>query len=165
VAVLRQGVLQQIAEPRRLFREPAHRSIAGFLGWPERNFLEGVLLFEGEKLYFIKGDLRWPIPDDKVAPWSAFCGQPVILGLPPESVGAGIGHQVLMDVIQLDGFGSGTLITWQVDDVQIQGHLGAQVESEMLVQGQRHMVRLRLEDARLFDTRTGQALAGECSLT
>ena len=66
-----------------------------------------------------------------------------------------------MNVVQLDGFGSGTLITWQVDDVQIQGHLGAQVESEMLVQGQRHMVRLRLEDARLFDTRTGQALAGD----
>jgi multiple sugar transport system ATP-binding protein len=41
VAVLRDGVLQQIAEPDTLYREPANRFVAGFIGNPGMSFLTG----------------------------------------------------------------------------------------------------------------------------
>ncbi len=158
VAVLHRGMLQQVAEPQRLYEQPASRFVAHFLGWPEQNFLDGVLLFERDKLYFVGGDVRWPVPPERTAAWSAWVGRPVTLGVPPEAVGVGaeIGHPVEMDVVQLEGWGPMALVTWQAQGLRLRGRGSAQT----IVQGQRHMVRLRLETAHLFDAATGQAPAG-----
>ncbi len=43
VAVLRAGVLQQMAPPMELYRRPVNRFVAGFVGSPEMNFLPGNL--------------------------------------------------------------------------------------------------------------------------
>jgi multiple sugar transport system ATP-binding protein len=47
VAVLRDGLLQQVAPPMELYRRPANRFVAGFVGSPEMNFLPGDLLGGG----------------------------------------------------------------------------------------------------------------------
>jgi len=44
VAVLRDGILQQVAPPMELYRAPVNRFVAGFVGSPEMNFLPGGLL-------------------------------------------------------------------------------------------------------------------------
>ncbi len=44
VAVLRDGVLQQVAAPMELYRRPANRFVAGFVGSPEMNFLPAEFL-------------------------------------------------------------------------------------------------------------------------
>lgn len=43
VAVLRDGLLQQVAPPMELYRRPANRFVAGFVGSPEMNFLPAEL--------------------------------------------------------------------------------------------------------------------------
>ncbi len=43
VAVLRDGVLQQVAPPMELYRRPANQFVASFVGSPEMNFLPGRL--------------------------------------------------------------------------------------------------------------------------
>ena len=40
VAVLRDGVLQQVDTPQRLFREPANLFVAAFIGSPSMNLVE-----------------------------------------------------------------------------------------------------------------------------
>jgi ABC-type sugar transport system ATPase subunit len=44
VAVMRDGFLQQVAPPMELYREPANRFVAGFVGSPAMNFLPGDLV-------------------------------------------------------------------------------------------------------------------------
>jgi multiple sugar transport system ATP-binding protein len=44
VAVMRDGFLQQVAPPMELYRRPANRFVAGFVGSPAMNFLPGDLL-------------------------------------------------------------------------------------------------------------------------
>jgi multiple sugar transport system ATP-binding protein len=44
VAVLRDGVLQQVAPPMELYRRPANQFVAGFVGSPEMNFLPADLV-------------------------------------------------------------------------------------------------------------------------
>ena len=44
VAVLKDGLLQQIAPPLELYRRPANRFVAGFIGSPAMNFLGGALV-------------------------------------------------------------------------------------------------------------------------
>jgi ABC-type sugar transport system ATPase subunit len=41
IAVMNNGVLQQFAEPMVIYREPANRFVAGFIGSPQMNFLPG----------------------------------------------------------------------------------------------------------------------------
>ena len=44
VAVMRDGFLQQVAPPMELYRRPANRFVAGFVGSPGMNFLPGDVL-------------------------------------------------------------------------------------------------------------------------
>jgi multiple sugar transport system ATP-binding protein len=43
IAVLKEGVLQQIATPMGLYQRPANKFVAGFIGSPAMNFIEGVI--------------------------------------------------------------------------------------------------------------------------
>ena len=43
IAVLKEGVLQQIASPMELYERPANKFVAGFIGSPAMNFIEGEL--------------------------------------------------------------------------------------------------------------------------
>jgi multiple sugar transport system ATP-binding protein len=77
VAVLRDGVLQQVDTPQNLYRHPANLFVAAFIGSPPMNLIEatvgpGTLSFAGFELPIANGvDL------------SAFEGGTVILGIRP----------------------------------------------------------------------------------
>ena len=43
IAVLKDGVLQQVATPMELYKRPANKFVAGFIGSPAMNFIEGVI--------------------------------------------------------------------------------------------------------------------------
>jgi multiple sugar transport system ATP-binding protein len=43
VAVLRKGVLQQVASPRELYQRPVNMFVAGFIGSPPMNFIPGTV--------------------------------------------------------------------------------------------------------------------------
>ena len=43
VAVMRDGVLEQVAPPLELFRRPANTFVAGFIGAPAMNLLQGMM--------------------------------------------------------------------------------------------------------------------------
>ncbi|MDS2172474.1 sn-glycerol-3-phosphate ABC transporter ATP-binding protein UgpC [Nesterenkonia sp. CL21] len=58
VAVLKKGVLQQIASPRELYEQPANLFVAGFIGAPSMNFLPGTV--EGDVLQTPLGEIQLP---------------------------------------------------------------------------------------------------------
>jgi multiple sugar transport system ATP-binding protein len=56
VAVLRKGILQQVATPRELYGQPVNLFVAGFIGSPSMNFLPGGV--DGEVLHLPVADVR-----------------------------------------------------------------------------------------------------------
>src|SRR5262249_8550151 len=52
VAVLDRGSLRQVGKPLDLYRRPADRFVAGFLGWPPMSFLAGRLVAAGDERVF-----------------------------------------------------------------------------------------------------------------
>lgn len=58
VAVLRKGVLQQVASPRELYNNPINLFVAGFIGSPSMNFLPATL--KGGHLDTPFGDIALP---------------------------------------------------------------------------------------------------------
>jgi multiple sugar transport system ATP-binding protein len=77
VAVLRDGVLQQVATPTGLFNAPANLFVAAFIGSPSMNLVPATV--EGSDVRF--GSFAFPVPDD--APADARTGAEVVLGIRP----------------------------------------------------------------------------------
>ena len=60
IAVMKDGVIQQVGTPREVYDRPANLFVAGFLGSPSMNFIAGRLRLDGGPT-FTSGDfaLRW----------------------------------------------------------------------------------------------------------
>ena len=52
IVVMKDGFIQQVDTPTRLYDKPTNKFVAGFIGSPQMNFIDGILLKEGEKVYF-----------------------------------------------------------------------------------------------------------------
>ena len=78
IAVMKDGVLQQIGTPDEIYRTPVNTYVAGFIGSPMMNFIDGVAESDGgqTKFFFSGGSLQVPAPT----------GRPVTLGQRPEHI-------------------------------------------------------------------------------
>jgi multiple sugar transport system ATP-binding protein len=59
VAVMRAGIMQQVASPKVLYEDPVNLFVAGFIGSPSMNFVSARL--EGDRLRLPFGDV--PVPE------------------------------------------------------------------------------------------------------
>jgi multiple sugar transport system ATP-binding protein len=81
VAVMRLGVLQQVASPQQLYDHPANLFVAGFIGSPAMNFMGGTL--EDGKLRTALGDMPLSARH-RQAIEAAGASRDVIVGIRPE---------------------------------------------------------------------------------
>ena len=88
IAVMREGVLQQLDTPQTLYDRPANLFVAGFIGSPAMNFFPGQLVSEngGQDLWVQTTGLRLKIPEPMRAHVSSANGREVIFGVRPEHI-------------------------------------------------------------------------------
>jgi multiple sugar transport system ATP-binding protein len=86
IAVLRDGILQQVGEPQELYEHPDNVFVAGFIGSPAMNFFDALVRGEGESLSLDAGPFQLPIPKTKAKALLPYRGKKVILGVRPESI-------------------------------------------------------------------------------
>ncbi len=92
VAVLRHGVLQQVASPQELYRRPANLFVAGFIGSPAMNLIEATLERGGGDSgpggpQVVFGSHRLPVPAGVIRQHPAlerYLGRKVVTGIRPE---------------------------------------------------------------------------------
>ena len=82
VAVMRSGILQQVASPQELYDRPANLFVAGFIGSPAMNFMSGTL--EEGRLRTGLGDIALSGRLQQALASSA-SGRDVIVGIRPEN--------------------------------------------------------------------------------
>lgn len=89
VAVLKDGLLQQVDTPRNLYDNPANAFVAGFIGSPAMNLLTAPV--SGGQAKF--GDLSIPVPQR--------AGNTVTIGVRPESFSPTTGgFDVIVEVVE-----------------------------------------------------------------
>jgi len=97
IVVMKDGFIQQVDTPQHLYESPCNKFVAGFLGSPQMNFIDAVLLKQGSKyvVEFGSSDSRSSrgvkytveVPESKVVPELAnYVDKEVIMGIRPESV-------------------------------------------------------------------------------
>ena len=86
IVVMKDGIVQQIAEPLALYDQPANRFVAGFIGSPPMNFLDGRIEGEGGELYFNEGALQVKLPRAFCEKMEPYRGRKVVFGVRPEEM-------------------------------------------------------------------------------
>jgi multiple sugar transport system ATP-binding protein len=99
VAVLKEGVLQQVDTPRNLYERPVNEFVAGFIGSPAMNLVAVPLTEGGATL----AGHPVPLPREALAALAEEGGRTATLGFRPESVefvGPGQGFPVEVQVVE-----------------------------------------------------------------
>jgi multiple sugar transport system ATP-binding protein len=89
VAVMRAGTLQQVDTPEHVYRRPANRFVAGFIGSPSMNMVEAQLTRANGELTARFGEHSLAIDDRLVTERPALLAyedRDVILGIRPEDM-------------------------------------------------------------------------------
>ena len=84
IAVMRDGILQQVDSPQVLYDTPVNIFVAGFIGSPAMNFLDATLVERDGKVAVDAKDFLLEVPDDKAETYRQHLGKDVIFGIRPE---------------------------------------------------------------------------------
>jgi multiple sugar transport system ATP-binding protein len=86
IVVMKDGRIQQNDTPLNLYNKPVNKFVAGFIGSPSMNFVQGVLVAEGGGLVFDEGNLRLLLPKKHNDALKDHVGKEVTLGIRPEDI-------------------------------------------------------------------------------
>jgi multiple sugar transport system ATP-binding protein len=159
VAIMRNGVIQQLAPPLEVYRHPANKYVATFMGNPEMNFIEVTSHHHDGHWKLVGDSVDLPVSAEHGARLAAHPGNHFWLGLRPEALSIaapsahGYGIPAVVDVIS--PMGPNTLVYALVDGASIVADVSSDIEP---AEGEN--VKLTFEDSRthLFDFDTEAAL-------
>ena len=96
LAVMKNGILQQVDAPLALYQHPANLFVAGFIGSPPMNLISGVLARRNGALFFEAQpgpsaspdpeSLSIPLDEETASRVASHVGKPVVLGIRPENI-------------------------------------------------------------------------------
>ena len=89
IAVLHRGRIQQLGTPAEVYARPANRFVAGFMGSPPMNFLDGTIATAGPIPRFIAPGCELELRDYEFGAAAPVDGEPVVLGVRPEQLRIG----------------------------------------------------------------------------
>lgn len=86
IAVMKDGVLQQIGSPSELYDHPTNMFVAGFIGSPSMNFFDAKVAGSDGSMMFDAGTFRLPVPADVRDELRRMNSDQYVVGIRPEDI-------------------------------------------------------------------------------
>lgn len=88
IVVLKDGVIQQVDTPKKLYNEPKNLFVAGFIGSPQMNFIDAVCKVHGEEVRLEFGDFSIVLPPQKAKKLidGGYADKTVVMGIRPDDI-------------------------------------------------------------------------------
>ncbi len=88
IVVMKDGIIQQVDTPQKLYDAPCNQFVAGFIGSPQMNFLNVTLEERGGNYAAVAGDTVITIPAARASGerLKAYVGKSCVLGIRPEHI-------------------------------------------------------------------------------
>ncbi|MNQ43112.1 sn-glycerol-3-phosphate import ATP-binding protein UgpC [compost metagenome] len=165
IAVMKDGVVQQLGTPQEIYDNPANLFVAGFIGSPSMNFITVKPVIEGNEVFVAIENagkslrLALPFAADKLR---SYAGRDVILGVRPEqitdmsSAHGDVGQELgcLIDLVEPTG--PDTLLTTRLNGAAVTCRTHPR---EAVLPGQTMQLSFNLSKAALFDPANGERIA------
>jgi multiple sugar transport system ATP-binding protein len=147
IVVLNRGQIEQIGAPLELYENPANLFVAGFIGSPEMNFVEGRLQ---DGAFVSASGVRLPVN----IPPGASDGRPAVYGIRPQQVTVGDG--ALKAIVQVvEPTGEAQVVSVRVGDVD----LVIEVRNQPILKvGEEISLNVVPDRVRLFDPTDGSRM-------
>jgi len=150
IAVMSNGVVEQLAPPQEIYDRPASMFVAGFIGSPPMNFLRlHAPLKRGDRAITLDGNTL-PVPElrEDVAEGE------IALGVRPEHVALGDASPIRGEVFGTEYLGTTQIVTITT----ARGNVKARVASEAYVrQGEQVGLSFQSDKMSIFDASSGRA--------
>ncbi len=150
IVVMHDGIVEQIGSPLELYDFPANRFVAGFIGSPAMNFIEGTLKSNGQPYVETENGARLPL----VTAPGASAGMPIVYGVRPEHFELA-DDGIAAEVVVVEPTGSETQVIARVGKHDV---IAVFRERHPLQAGDRIHLRPRASAAHLFDKESGARL-------
>jgi multiple sugar transport system ATP-binding protein len=165
IVIMRDGLVQQVADPYTIYNHPANIFVAGFIGTPPMNFADCKITKDGKGMWVVEKSnaFKVKVPADYEEKVSAFVDKDIVFGIRPENIydkvfskNAVDGENVVSVKVEvIEPLGSETLIHAEVGD----GKFVATVLPETGAKPDMKMdLVFDLKKMRLFDPNTEEAL-------
>jgi multiple sugar transport system ATP-binding protein len=158
IAVLNDGVLQQIGTPLECYHEPDNRFVAGFIGEPSMNFFD----VEKEDRTLVAEHFEYPISS---ATATGVQGKrDLVLGIRPEDIeltseGSGDHHfRTTVDVVEPMGDENTVHLTFDEAGEDVETFIATVSGMRQVQAGQSAVAHIPEEAIHIFDGSTGEAL-------
>ena len=163
IVVMKDGVMQQVDTPAKLYAEPCNLFVAGFIGSPQMNFIDATVGEAAGKVTLTFGENTITVPDSKAAALKAYKGKVVVLGIRPEDVieeheyaeGKTLTETIDANVTVYELLGSEAMIYGDVDGGSISAHISA---TNPVRTGSRIKVAFDADKIHVFDKQTELAI-------
>jgi multiple sugar transport system ATP-binding protein len=86
IVVMKATEVQQIATPKEMYNKPVNKFVAGFIGSPSMNFIEGTLESKKGGLYFNEENFEVRVPETMLEKLKGKSGSEVTMGIRPEDI-------------------------------------------------------------------------------
>jgi multiple sugar transport system ATP-binding protein len=86
IAVMKDGLLQQVDSPQQLYDHPDNMFVAGFIGSPSMNFFEVTIQGTADTVEVAGEGFKLPIPAARAEGLRSYLGKQVFMGIRPEDI-------------------------------------------------------------------------------
>lgn len=151
IVVLKDGEIQQCADPATLYNHPKNKFVAGFIGSPPMNFIEGVVKKVDGKIKFFNPNITLDLNKE----FERFLNRDVIMGIRPTDFSISRGSPVNIVVDVIEPMGSELFVYGRCRELLLAARLPADTRTEPAA-----ALRLRVEPEKLyiFDAKSEEAL-------
>lgn len=162
VAVILKGELQQAENPLTVYGKPANRFVAGFIGSPPMNFVNGVISKKGDNYLFTCADFSIDVSAEVDHLLEAYVGKEIIFGIRPEDVwdipsSDWIKNKAIFDTVVdfREIIGSETYMYVHLGKTALTTRVGGMCDAST---GSSFKVAMRLNRLHFFDPKTKKAI-------
>ena len=157
IVVMSEGVIQQQGTPEELFKSPANKFVAGFIGSPTMNFLDGELGQDNGQLV-VKGDgYSLPLTDEQGTRLGAHKDRSIAVGIRPSSFSSDAtqGAPIELRIIVSEYLGAQSVLVTRCGAAEVL----VEYESASPVKaGETNTFGVRTDEIMLFDNASGKRL-------
>jgi multiple sugar transport system ATP-binding protein len=163
IVVMLDGVIQQVAAPLELYHRPVNKFVAGFIGSPPMNMIDGVAFAENGSIKFRDNSsvFTLTIPKERSGLLEKYVGKSVTIGIRPEDMTDNPtqrpipGQSVEAPVEVVEPMGSEINLYVAIGGQSVTARIKSDVEPEV---GKPRVLDVNVLNAHFFDVDTQQTI-------
>ena len=163
IVVMNAGLIQQVDKPLQVYDYPANRFVAGFIGTPPMNFMEGKLVRDNGRIAFSSEQVIIDLPEELGRSLSGDEGKAVEMGVRPENMLSarsraedGLRNTLSAEVNVIEPLGDEMILYLAIEDAKFLAKVDSHYETQV---GQRIDVPLDTNKIHIFDSETGENIS------